>query len=129
MADLVNGAPAATAIITRAAQTIDDDPRRRALVLALASDSVYGLRTGRRAAATEAISSADQAGPPADPALHRALINLAVVKLTAAEGLDGSLLDRAASLEPDLPVLRLHGAPGADRRCQPDRCPGRRGRR
>jgi hypothetical protein len=108
MADLVNGAPAATVIITRAVPTVDDDPRRRALVLALASDSVYGLRTGRRAAAAEAITSAEQTGPPADPALHRALINLAVVKLTAAEGLDESLLDRAASLEADLPVLRLH---------------------
>ena len=108
MADLVNGAPAATAIITRAVRTVGRDPRRRALVMALASDNVYGLRTGRRAAATEAIASAEQAGPPAAPALHRALINLAVVKLTAAEGLDASLLDWAARLEPGLPQLRLH---------------------
>ena len=108
MADLVNGAPAATAIITRAVRTVGQDPRRRALVMALASDNVYGLRTGGRAAATEAIASAEQAGPPAAPALHRALINLAVVKLTAAEGLDASLLDWAARLEPGLPQLRLH---------------------
>jgi hypothetical protein len=108
MADLVNGAPAATAIITRAVHTVGRDPRRRALVMALASDNVYGLGTGRRAAAAEAIASAEQAGPPAAPALHRALINLAVVELTAAEGLDASLLDRAARLEPGLPQLRLH---------------------
>ena len=41
-------------------------------------------------------------------ALHRALVNLAAVKVAAAEGLDGGLLDRAAALEDDLTIDRLH---------------------
>src|SRR5262249_32164191 len=84
------------------------EPRRRALVLALASDVLYGLRGGRRAAATEAIAYAEIAGPAANGTLHRALVNLAVAKVTSAEGLDRGLLDRAAALEPRLPAVRLH---------------------
>jgi len=44
----------------------------------------------------------------AAPVLHRALINLVVAKVTAAEGLDTGLLARAARMEPSLPPLRLH---------------------
>jgi DNA-binding CsgD family transcriptional regulator len=107
MAELVRGAPAATAIIDQAVDAAGSDPRRRALVLALASDNVYGP-PGRRAAAIEAISCAEAVGPPATSALHRALINLFVAKLIAAEGFDAELLGRAGSLEVDLPELRLH---------------------
>ena len=80
------------------------DPRRRALVLALASDVVYGIRGGKRAAALEAISCAEAAGASADATLHRALLNLVMAKVTAAEGLDTGLLDRAARLEASLPA-------------------------
>ena len=73
------------------------DPRRRALVLALASDVVYGIRGRRRAAAIEAISCAEAVGPSAAAALHRALVNLFMAKVFAAEGLDAELLDRAAA--------------------------------
>jgi DNA-binding CsgD family transcriptional regulator len=108
MASLVRGAAAATAIVARAVGTVGSDPRRRALVLALASDIGYGLRGVRQAAALEAISCAEAAGPPAAPALHRALINLVAAKVSAAEGLDTGLLERAASLEPGLPPGPLH---------------------
>ena len=110
-ADLVRGPAAAMALAGQAVQAVQAagaDPRRRALVLALASDNVYGPHDGRRAAAIDAISCAEAAGPAADPALHRALINLVIVKVLAAEGLDAELLDRAARLEPGLPALRLH---------------------
>jgi DNA-binding CsgD family transcriptional regulator len=106
--DLVHGDPAATAIVADAVAAAGSDPRRRALVLALASDWIYGIRGGRRAAAAEAISCAEAAGPAADPALHRALVCLTVAKVFAAEGLDTGLLDRAERLEADLPALRLH---------------------
>jgi DNA-binding CsgD family transcriptional regulator len=106
--DLVHGHTAATAIVRNAADAAGSDPRRRALVLALASDWVYGIRGGRRAAATEAISCAEAAGPAALAALHRALVNLVVAKVFAAEGLDTGLLDRAGRLEADLPALRVH---------------------
>ena len=106
--DLVHGHTAATAIVTDAAAAAGSDPRRRALVLALASDWVYGIRGGRRAAAAEAISYAEAAGPAAVPALHRALVSLMVAKVFAAEGLDTGLLDRAERLEADLPALRQH---------------------
>ena len=46
--------------------------------------------------------------PAADAALHRALVNLVVAKVTAAEGLDTALLDRAERLEAGLPAARLH---------------------
>ena len=108
MADLVRGSASATAIVTRALDRAGDDPRRRAVVLALASDYVYGIRGRRRAAAAEAISCAEIAGPDAAPALHRALINLAVAKVYAAEGLDASILDRAERLEAALPAVQLH---------------------
>ena len=106
--DLVYGHTAATAIVQDAVAAAGSDPRRRALMLVLASDWVYGIRGGRRAAATEAISCAEAAGPAAVPALHRALVNLAVAKVFAAEGLDTGLLDRAERLEADLPALRLY---------------------
>ena len=108
LTDLVHGDAAATAIVTRAVDAAGTDPRRRALVLALASDLIYGIRGGRRAAATEAISCAEAAGPAASPVLHRALINLVVAKVFAAEGLDAELLERAGRLEAGLPASRLH---------------------
>jgi DNA-binding NarL/FixJ family response regulator len=108
--DLVHGEMAATPLVTEAVSAAGSDPRRRATVLALASDWVYGIRGGRRAAATEAISCAEAAGPAAVPALHRALVNLVVAKVFAAEGLDTALLDRAERLEADLPALRLYDA-------------------
>ncbi len=108
MADLVHGSAAATATVARAVEHAGDDPRRRALVLALASDYSYGIQGGRRVAAIEAISCAEQAGPAAVPALHRALINLAVAKVHAAEGLDTTILERAATLEADLSAVQLY---------------------
>ena len=108
MTDVLRGAAAATAIVERAVEAAGDEPRRRALVLALASDVVYGIPGGKRAAATEAIRCAEAAGAAAASSLHRALINLAVGQAAAAEGLDTGLLDRAARLEPDLPALRRH---------------------
>src|SRR5262249_51991954 len=66
MADLAHGAEAATHIVTGAAEAAGSDPRRRALVLALASDPEYGIRDGRRAAAVEAIGCAETAGEAAN---------------------------------------------------------------
>ena len=106
--DLVHGHTAATAIVTNAADAAGSDPRRRALGLALASDWVYGICGGRHAAATEAIRCAEAAGPAAVPALHRALVNLVVAKVFAAEGLDTEPLGRAERLEADMPALRVH---------------------
>jgi DNA-binding CsgD family transcriptional regulator len=108
MTDLVHGAGTGTAVVTRAVETAGADPRRRALVLALASDLGYGIPGHRREAAIEAISCAETAGAAAVPSLHRALINLAVLDATAARGLDLGLLDRAAGLEADLPLLRIY---------------------
>ncbi|HEX4659437.1 MAG TPA: AAA family ATPase [Streptosporangiaceae bacterium] len=108
MADLVRGAAAAAAIVTHAVEVAGADPRRCALVLALASDIVYGIRGGRRAAAAEAISCAEAAGAAANPSLHRALVNLAAGQAAAGGGLDTGLLDRASGLEASLPVLRLY---------------------
>src|SRR5262249_9554972 len=62
MADLARGSAAATAIVARAVDRAGDDPRRRAVALALAADYAYGIRGRRRAAATEAISCAEIAG-------------------------------------------------------------------
>jgi len=124
MADLLRGAAAATAIVTRAVDAAGSDPRRRALVLALASDIGYGIRGGRQAAALEAISCAEAAGPATAALLHRALINLVVAKVSAAEGLDTGLLDRAASLEAGLPPGPLHNTADVNRgvwsRCTDD---------
>jgi DNA-binding CsgD family transcriptional regulator len=108
MAHLVHGAAAATGIIAQAVDGASDEPRRRALVFALASDYAYGIHGRRRSAAAEAISCAEAAGAVALPALHRALINLAVAQVYAAEGLNTSLLDRAARLEASLPAVQLH---------------------
>jgi DNA-binding CsgD family transcriptional regulator len=106
--ELLHGAAAATGVVTHAVDTAGDDPRRRALVLALASDAVYGIRGGKHTAAMEAIGCAEAAGDAAAHSLHRALINLVAAKANAAEGLDTGLLDRAASLEPGLSPLRPH---------------------
>jgi DNA-binding CsgD family transcriptional regulator len=108
--EIVRGAAAATAIVTHAVDAAGEDPRRRALVLALASDVVYGIPGDKRAAAIEAIGCAEAAGEVAAPSLHRALLNLVVAKAAAAEGLDTGLLDRAAALEAGLPALRVHTA-------------------
>ena len=107
LTEVVRGGAAATAIVTRALDSAGDEPRRRALVLALASDVVYGIRGGKRAAAIEAIRCAEAAGASAANSLHRALINLVVAKVAAAEGLDTALLDRAERLEAGL-APRLH---------------------
>ena len=108
MTELVYGTPAATAITSQAIETAGTEPRRRALLLALASDSVYGIGGRRRAAATEAIDCARAAGAVAAPAEHRALINLLIEKVNAGEGLDGSLLERAERLEAGMPAVRLY---------------------
>ena len=108
LVDFIRGTAVATAMITGAVGAGESDPRRRALVLALASDVVYGIPGSRGAAAVEAISCAEVAGAPANAALHRALVNLFIAKVTSAEGLDAGLLDRAARLEPSLPSAWLH---------------------
>jgi len=118
LTDFLQGTAGATAIVVRAAGTVggeEADPRRRALVLALASDVVYGIPGGKRAAAIEAISCAEAAGAAANAALHRALVNLFIAKVTAAEGLDTGLLDRAAGLEASLPPTRLHDSADSHR--------------
>lgn len=99
---------AATAMITRALKTAGDDPRRRALVLSLASDFSYGIQGRRREAAIEAIRCAEAAGPTANRSLHRALVNLAGEKTIAGEGLDVELLDRASRIECRLPNVPLY---------------------
>jgi DNA-binding NarL/FixJ family response regulator len=106
--EYIQGTAAATAIVTRAMGTAGFDPHRRALVLTQASHVVYGIPGGRRAAAIEAISCAETAGAVADAALHRALALLFIAKVTAAEGLEVGLLDRAVRLEAGLPPTRLH---------------------
>lgn len=111
MTDFVRGAAAAIEIVSCAVDATGrpgTDPRRRALVLALASDAAYGVPGGKRQAALDAISCAERVGAPADAALHRALINLFVAKLSAAEGSDTGLLDRAARLEATVPGVRLY---------------------
>ena len=145
MTDLVHGAVAAAAIVTRLAREAGSDPRRSALVLALASDVAYGIRGGRREAATEAIRYAEAAGPVADASLHRALLNLMEAKVNAGDGLDHDLLrpGRATGSPPAPgPAARLrgpvpralvpvhrgsgHGPDGAAPEHRPG--PGRRGR-
>ena len=106
--DFATGPASATALITRALDTTGTDDRRRALLLSLASDVAYGIRGGRRAAALEAIRCAEAAGPAANLSLHRALINLLVAKVTAGEGLDAALLERAEELERVVPPIPLH---------------------
>jgi DNA-binding CsgD family transcriptional regulator len=110
MTDLVHGADAAAAIVTRLADGTDLDPRRRALVLMVASDLHYGIKGGRREAATEAIRSAEAAGPAADTSLHQALLNLVGVKARAGDGLDYALLDRAERLETGMNLNQLQNS-------------------
>jgi DNA-binding CsgD family transcriptional regulator/tetratricopeptide (TPR) repeat protein len=106
--ETLSGAAAATAIIARELESAGTEPRRRGLLLALASDLIYGIRGQRRAAAVEAIACAEAAGPDAAPTLHRALLNLMIAKVTAGEGLDAFLLTRAERLESVLPALALY---------------------
>jgi DNA-binding CsgD family transcriptional regulator len=106
--ETLRGPAAAAAIIARELDTAGPDPRRRGLLLALASDAIYGIRGQRRAAATEAIAAAEAAGPQAAPTLHRALLNLMMAKVTGSEGLDAGLLERAERLEDVLPPMPLY---------------------
>jgi hypothetical protein len=103
----MSGGAAATAMITRALDRTGQDDRRRALLLSLGSDFVYGI-PGRRAAAAEAIQRAEAAGPSAYRSMHRALINLAIAEVIGAEGVNAALLDRAERLEAALPGIPLH---------------------
>lgn len=107
MTDLVHGVAAANALVTQLASETSPDPRRRALILMLVSDLDYGVRSGRREAATEAIRSAEAAGSAADASLHQALLNLAGANVIAGEGLDRGLLDRAERLEARMHLSRL----------------------
>jgi DNA-binding CsgD family transcriptional regulator len=104
MVEMVRGPDAATGVVTRAVETAGTDPRRRALMLSLASNITYGIRHRRRPAAEDAIGCAEVAGPAAAPTLHRALLNLLVAKMTGGEGLDQDLLRRAEQLEPAIPA-------------------------
>ena len=106
--DLIYGPEAAVEVIMRVLATTGDDKRRRAIVLALASDVVFGFPDGRAAAATEAVRCAEAAGPSANGPLHRALLNLSAVQVAAGEGLDTSLVKRASELEPLLAPAPLH---------------------
>jgi DNA-binding NarL/FixJ family response regulator len=106
--EIIRGAPAATAIISKAVDDAGTEPRRRALVLALASDVVYGIRGRQRAAAMEAIRCAQSAGTAAAASEHRALLNLLMVKVAAGEGMDSELLERAERLEAGMPAFRLY---------------------
>jgi DNA-binding CsgD family transcriptional regulator len=107
MTDLVHGVAAASALVTRLASEDSSDPRRRALVLMLVCDLDYGVSSGRREKAIEAIRSAEAAGPAADASLHQALINLAGAKVIAGDGLDHGLLDQAERLEAGMRLSRL----------------------
>jgi DNA-binding CsgD family transcriptional regulator len=113
--EFMSGGAAATAMITRVLEGAGPDNRRRAVLLSLASDYVYGIPGRRRAAADEAIHRAEAAGPTAYRSLHKALINLAVAKVTGAEGIDAELLDRAERLEATLPGIPLHDSAGLHR--------------
>jgi hypothetical protein len=106
--ETLRGPAAAAALVAREVDTAGPDPRRRGLVLALASDMIYGIRGKRRAAAAEAIVCAGAAGPDAAPTLHRALLNLMIAKVTGGEGLDTGLLERAERLEYVLPPIPLY---------------------
>jgi DNA-binding CsgD family transcriptional regulator len=108
MVETLRGPAAAAAIIARELDAAGPDPRRRGLLLALASDAIYGFRGRRRAAAVEAIACAEEAGPEAAPTLHRALLNLMMAKVTGGEGLDAGLLNRAERMEGVLPAIPLY---------------------
>ena len=58
--------------------------------------------------AAEAVRNAEAAGPAADASLHRALINLLMANVSAGDGLDRALLDRAERIEARVPIARLH---------------------
>ena len=47
-------------------------------------------------------------GPGREPLTDRGLVNLVVAKVTAGEGLDGALLERAEELERVVPRIPLH---------------------
>jgi DNA-binding CsgD family transcriptional regulator len=113
--ETVYDAGAANAIIARAVAEAGPDPHHRALVLALASDTAYGIPGRRRDLAAEAIRNAEAAGPAADAALHRALLNLLMAKVLAGDGLDTELLERAEHLESRVPVARLYDAADLER--------------
>lgn len=118
--EFLRGQAAATAIITaelRAATAAGSaagsaagasDHRRLALLLSLASDPVYGVRDGRRAAAVEAIRHAEIAGPEANASLHRALLYLVFAKSNDGEPVDAALLDRAEEIERTEPGIPLY---------------------
>ena len=106
--EALRGPAAAAALVARVVHPAGPDPRRRGLVLALASDMLYGIRGKRRAAAAEAIACAEAAGPDAAPTLHRALLNLMIAKVTGGEGLDTGLLERLERLEDVLPPIPLY---------------------
>jgi DNA-binding CsgD family transcriptional regulator len=113
--EILRGPAAAMALVAREVEGAGPDPRRRALLLALASDTIYGIRGQRRAAAVEAIACAEAAGPGAAPAMHRALLNLMMAKVTGGEGLDTGLLERAERLEESLPPIPLYDTAGRHR--------------
>ena len=106
--DFASGPADAAALIARALESAGTDHRRRALLLSLASDVAYGVKGGRRDAALAAIRCAEAAGPAANLSLHRGLVNLVVAKITAGQGLDAALLERAEALERSLPRIPLH---------------------
>jgi DNA-binding CsgD family transcriptional regulator len=106
--DIVRGPAAAKAMVADQVDTAGPDPRRRALMLALASDNTYGIRGKRRAAAVEAIACAEEAGPAAAHMLHRAVLNLLIAKVNGGEGLDFGLLERAQNLEETVQLPTLH---------------------
>jgi DNA-binding CsgD family transcriptional regulator len=108
MVDWARGPAAAADMVAAAVDTVGDEPRSRAIVLALASDVMYGIRGGRRTAAQQAIAAAEAAGQAATPTLHRALLNLVTAKVTAGDGLDAELLDRAERLEPAMPATPVY---------------------
>ena len=78
--DLLRGPETAIALVTRWVASAGTEPRRRALVLALASAA----------------------------SCHRALLNLVIAKVTGGDGLDCDLLAQAEELEPGLPPGPLH---------------------
>lgn len=106
--DFLRGQAAATALITRSLDSADEDDRRLALLLSLASDAWYGVRGERRAAAVKAIRHAEAAGPDANASLHRALVNLVAAKGGDCEGVDAALLERAGQLELAVPGILLY---------------------
>ena len=108
MTDLIRGPAAATAIVGRGVAGVGADPRRRALVLALASDVIYGIPGGKRDAALDAISCAEAAGAPADRRAAPCAPQPVHGQGDRGRGLDTGLLDRAAGREASLPPGRWY---------------------